>query len=116
MKMTTASAREAIIRKFTNYRKLNLKGESPGQTTEAAAMTLAANALADLRSYSKGQSVFKIRKHDDIRARRDEILRSDPSLAQIGAYSKAVKQLWAEEEDHGFWEAQALEIGNDVYL
>jgi hypothetical protein len=114
--MSSESARTAVIRKFTNYRNLH-KNEttSSGENTEVAAMREVANQLADFRTYSKGRTVFKLRKHNEIRARQEALCRADPSLAPIAAYSKAVKQLWSEEDDHGYWEAEARELGDDIF-
>lgn len=109
--MTNSTAREAIIRKFTNYRK----NKADNDSAEANAMRYAADLIANFQSYSKGQSLFKKRKHNEIRARRNELCLADPGLAQIAAYSKAVKQLWAEEVDHAHWESQAREIGDEVF-
>jgi hypothetical protein len=114
--MTLASAREAIIRKFTNYRNTYKRNQDERVTDRDTfdAMKLAASALVDLKTFTKGRNLFKKRNHTDILAKRDQIMGENPAISQVGAYQKALKLLWSEA-DQPFWEAQALGEAEDIF-
>jgi hypothetical protein len=77
-------------------------------------MKEAAKALVDLKTFSKGRNLFKKRKHIEVIAKRDELISNNPEISKIGAYQKALKQLWANA-DQEFWEAQAIGEVQDIY-
>jgi hypothetical protein len=114
--MTIATAREAIVRKFTNYRNTYRRNQEERLTDRDLqdTMRLAASALLDLKTFSKGKSLFKRRKNSDILAKRDEIMLDDPVISKVGAYQRALKLLWngAEQE---VWEAQAAGEAEDIF-
>ena len=90
--MSLATARETIIRKFTNYRN-SFKRNSENRLTDTdlyAAMKQAASALVDLKSYSKGKNSFKKHKREEISTLRDRIMRESPGISRIGAFQKAL--------------------------
>lgn len=111
--MTYQQAITTIIRKYTNY--LNRARQNENGHTNTAAIKAAANSLVDLKTYSKGKTVFKKRKHEQIHARQQKLMETNPTLPRIGAYQSALKQLWAEEEDHDYWEAQAKATADDIF-
>lgn len=120
--MTSASARDSIVRKFTNYRNTRKKliadphgGIHSCECAEIAeGLKTSASAIFDLKSFTKGRSLFKERKNDEILDRRDQIMEEEPSLPQIAAYQKALKQLWVEA-DQDWWEAQAVDLTENIY-
>jgi hypothetical protein len=120
LQMTLASARESIIQKFTNYRNVILRRAQISNQTKQEnselldAMKLAASALVDMKTFNKGRSLFKQRKESEILARRDELMNIDESLSQVGAYQKALKQLWATV-DQDWWDAQAVGEMEDIH-
>ena len=77
-------------------------------------MKSAASALVDLKTYSKGRTLFKKKRNTEILAKRAEIMAKDPSLPKIAAYQKALKQLWSNQ-DQDVWEARATGEANDIY-
>jgi hypothetical protein len=116
--MTIATARDAIVRKFTNYRNTYRRNQEERITVTDRelldTMKLAASALVDLKTFSKGRSLFKRRKHSDILKERDVIMLDDPNMSQVGAYQKALKLLW-NDADQDIWEAQAQGEAEDVF-
>ena len=77
-------------------------------------MKAAASALIDLKTFSKGRSLFKRKKNSEILERRAEIMDENPNVPHIAAYQKALKQLWSEQ-DQDVWEAQAIGEVEDIY-
>jgi hypothetical protein len=75
-------------------------------------MKLAAVALVDMKTFSKGRDLFKRRKASEILIRRDEIMLANPEISQVGAYQKALKQLWSDA-DQDWWDVQASSVGLD---
>jgi hypothetical protein len=106
--MTLAKARESIVRKFTNYRTRHHKpDETPSSTQqEMESRKIAASALFDLKTVTKGRNRFKRKKYSDIIRRRDELMKEDPKLSQVGAFQKSFKELW-QEADQDYWEQEA---------
>jgi len=114
--MTIACAKETIVRKFTNYRNKH-KNEDEDLLRHhemSEKMLVAAAALVDLKAYSKGKRLFRKRMYDGIAASRDTLLKHNSNLSHIGAFQKALKQMW-DAEDHDYWEAQAAGDPEDVY-
>jgi hypothetical protein len=114
--MTISTARETIVRKFTNYRN-NFKRNMEDRLTDRHlydSMKEAASALVDLKTYSKGRNLYKRRNRDVILTKRDEILSETPELTKIGAFQKAMKHLWGSA-DQGYWEAQGVGEAEDIY-
>jgi hypothetical protein len=107
-----SQARERIIRVFTNYR--GRKNKAKESTAETDALKKAASSLFDLKSYSKGKSVFLKRHRDQVLARRDELIKSE-GLIPVAAYQKASKQLWLEEENHEYWDSIAEGLSDDIF-
>jgi hypothetical protein len=66
-----------------------------------------------MKSFSKGRDLFKEEKHSEITTRKTEILLSGEVTSPVGAYQRALKELW-EEADQDDWEAQAKTKGKDV--
>jgi hypothetical protein len=114
--MTLAKARESIVRKFTNYRTRHHKPDDPPLSSqqELESRKIAASALFDLKTVSKGRNHFKRKKYADIIRRRDQLLKEDPKLSQVGAFQKAFKELW-QATDQDYWEQRASE-GNDLSI
>lgn len=112
--MTHATAMDALVRKFTNYRNTRKRGTDETHTAHIEALKSAAAAIVDLKSYSKGRNLFKMQHNTEILAKRDELLEENPSLSQVGAYQKALKELWLST-DQEFWEAQAASVAEDIY-
>ena len=110
MQFDRSRAREAIVRKFTNYRNRNRSKDQSNEAVEA--MKDAAAALLDLKTSSKGRSLFKRRKFTEILDRRDQILESDPQIPAVAAFQKAYKQMWTDA-DQEYWEAQAEVVDDD---
>lgn len=111
------SARDMIVRKFTNYRnhmKRIQKTDSASADDLIESMKRAASALVDLKSYSKGKALFKKKTHTKIAVLRDSLLRNNPNLSRLGAYQKALKQKWSEA-DHEYWEVKAIGEAEDIY-
>lgn len=113
-KMTQASAMDALVRKFTNYRNTRKRGLDEVQISIIENLKIAAAAIVDLKTYSKGKTLFKMRKSAEILARRDELVEENQDLSQVGAYQKALKELWVSA-DQEFWEAQAASVADDIY-
>lgn len=114
--MTLKEARSIIVRKFTNYRN-KLERNSKGNATNEdviEAMKVAASAIIDYRSYGKGRQLFRRKKHVEILALRDTLMKDDSSLPQIAAYQKAHKQLW-EKEEQDSWNEKALGEPEDIF-
>jgi hypothetical protein len=110
--MSRTEARIAIVRKFTNYRTRNSKAPDDTQVL-LEAMKVAASALFDLKSITKGRTLFKRKRYVEIIRRRDEIMLNDPLISQLGAFQKANKELW-QEADQEHWEREAsLEFNDD---
>ena len=112
--MTQATARDIIVRKFTNYRNNRRDKSDDNGRAEVDALEANAVALMELRSYSKGKALFNKEKEKEIATRKAMLLAADPSLVPIGALQKAMKQLWAEA-DREFWEAQASSDDEEIY-
>jgi hypothetical protein len=114
--MSISDAQSAIVGKFTNYRSRNksqLAGShSESESAEIEALKVAAAALFDLKTVTKGRTLFMRQQSPDIIRRRDAILEENPALSQIGAFRKASKQLW-QEADRVQWEKDALESSDD---
>jgi hypothetical protein len=104
---------KAIVRKFTNYRNTR-KRLIDDRTLEIKALQEAAAALVDLKSVTSGRDLFKEEMHSDIVSRRTMILLKDPDMSKVGAYSKALAELWSEA-DREEWEAKAKNISKDVH-
>jgi hypothetical protein len=76
-------------------------------------MKIAVSALFDLKSITKGRSLFKRKKYVEIIRRQDDIMMNDPLASQLGAFQKASKELW-QEADQDKWERDAsLEHNED---
>jgi CHASE3 domain sensor protein len=103
-------AREAIVRKFTNYRNRNKAKDQSQESIETMKETAA--AFLDIRASTQGRSHFKRRKFTAILARRDQILEEDPGLPQVAAFQKAFKEMW-NEADQEFWEEQASSVRDE---
>jgi G3E family GTPase len=126
LKLTLAAARESIVRKFTNYRNQKLRSETcscgnSNSTREGdehsklvESMKLAASALIDMKTFSKGRNLFKVKQWDEIVRRRGDIMKEDPSMPKVSAYQKALKELWFAA-DQDWWEAQAAGELEGVY-
>ena len=101
--MNLAKACDTIVRKFTSYRSRHLKADttSGAEQREIDALKLAASALVDWKSLTKGRALFKRRNYTEIIRRRDAIMKEDPRISQLGAFQKASKELW-QEADPGF--------------
>jgi hypothetical protein len=110
--MTYNTARNTIVRKFTNYR-MNWKKVSDDHEV-AEALKKCAMVLFDARTFSKGRILFKRRKNTEINNKRDEILRENPDISRVGAFQKAWKILWADA-DQEYWEELASREAEDVY-
>jgi hypothetical protein len=104
---------DTIIRKFTNYRN-SRKRQMEGGTAEIEIMKVAAAALVDLKSFSKGRSLFRRERREEILARRSEILENDPKATPVGAYQVSLKELW-EAANQKYWEQRAAELSQDIY-
>jgi hypothetical protein len=52
--------------------------------------------------------------HSKIASRRTEILLGNPSMSKVGAYAKALAELWAEANQE-LWESEAASIPKDIY-
>ena len=74
--MSLATARETIVRKFTNYRNKykNEEGDPSLNLDVSEKMQDAASALVDLKAYGKGKRMFRRHMLDDINARKDAIV------------------------------------------
>src|ERR1700744_6133053 len=94
--MELSEARQALLRKWTNYRATKLDTSSAPNAPQVAALKAAAAALCDLKAYSKGKSLFKEQNETGIKMRQNQILGLNPSMSQIGAYQTALKELWRE--------------------
>jgi hypothetical protein len=113
--MTISLARDTIVRKFTNYRNKMRRGGDDTATRELSEdLKRAADALVNLKSFSKGKSLFKRTLNTEILSKRDEILQDNPSLTRIGAFQKALKLLWASA-NQDYWEAQACGEIEEIY-
>jgi len=114
--MTIASAREIIIRKFTNYRNSRKRNDDKNAVDREIIESLntAASAIMDLKAFSGGKRLFKKECHNEIAAKRDELVEDDPELPLVAAYQKALKTLW-DNADHDFWENKAGDIIEDIY-
>jgi hypothetical protein len=104
---------KAIIQKFTNYRQ-SRKKVIDDRTAEIEALKAAAAALVDLKTFSKGRTLFRRRMHTQIRQKKESIMADSPHISAIGAYQKAQKILW-DEADQDHWEADAVAERNDIY-
>jgi hypothetical protein len=116
LQMTLAKARESIVRKFTNYRTRHLKPDEPSVSAQQdlESRKVAASALFDLKTASKGRNHFKRKNYPDIIRRRDQLLKDDPKQSQVGAFQKASKEMW-QAADQGYWEREASEE-NDLSI
>ena len=113
--MTRASAIDALVRKFTNYRNSRKKTTDENRASEDTdALKAAAAALVDLKTYSKGRNLFKERNNAEILAKRDLLMEENPKLSRVGAFQKALKELW-HDADQEFWDAQATSEADDIY-
>ena len=116
--MTLNIAKETIVRKFTNYRnkiRRTLGNEEAISSREMAdAFAQAAAALVDLQKVKQGKSCFKTAMHMEICLRRDQIMADVPNMSKVGAYQKALKELWstADQEE---WESKAAESIEDIF-
>ena len=102
----------AIVRKFTNYRNTRKK-QLDDRVVELEAIKNAAAALTELKAYSNGRDVFRQEKHSEITERKKELMHTGEVTSGVGAYQRAVRELW-EEEDQDYWEEKAAEYGKDV--
>ena len=112
-------AKETIVQKFTNTRnswKRNSHGENRVSERELHdAMVSAANALVDLKSFSKGKSLFRKKNENEIIEKRNVLVNSPINMSPIGAYQKALRILWSEA-DQDKWEAKAAGELEDIYV
>jgi hypothetical protein len=83
-------------------------------TAEIESMKVAAAAIIDLKSYSKGRSLFKKEMQHMITTRRSEILASDPKASAVGAYQTALKELWGDANQK-YWEQRAIGDSKDIH-
>ena len=112
--MTYSIARDTIVRKFTNYRNHHKQVESR-RSNQTVALKEAGEKLADLKTYNRGKRLFKAKHQDAIDARRIELLASNPTMLPIVAYQKALKVLWANE-DEAYWDSLAeTEFKDEIY-
>ena len=114
--MDYSSAKDAIIRKFTNYRN-NRRRNATATVDEGdllQAMKTAASALFDLKAFSNGRELFKKRMQPEIVARRSEILREKPNTHMIAAFQMAFKEMW-ERADKDLWEQRAGEESENIF-
>ena len=114
--MTLAKAREGIMRKFTNYRGRHLKSDGISDTAqqEFESRKLAAAALVDWKTLSRGRALFKRRNYSAIITRREELMKEDPKLCQLGAFQKAFKERW-QAADQEYYEREASDE-NDLSI
>jgi hypothetical protein len=103
---------DAIVRKFTNYR--NARKKRLAETTQSDKVSDAATFLMDMKSFSKGRDLFKEEKHAEITTRKTEILLSGEVTSPVGAYQRALRELW-EEADREDWERRAETHGKNIY-
>lgn len=113
------SMRESIMRKFTNYRTRNRNTGDQGPEPKCKwdkqeLLERAANAIIDMKSFTKGKSLFKRRKHAEILEKRDLILSKTPGCSQIGAYQKSLSMLWSDA-DQEWWENRASSEKDEQY-
>ena len=112
--MLYSTARDAIVRKFTNYRNHNKHADSR-EARKALALKEVGEKLVNLKSSSRGKRLFKLQHQDTISAQQTELLTANPKLLPVVAYQKAVKFLW-EKEDEDHWEALAeTELSDEIY-
>ena len=81
---------------------------------DPAGCKLAADALIDMRSFTRGKSLFRKRKERAILTRRDELMLANPKISKIGAYQKALKELWASADQES-WEKKGVSELEDKY-
>jgi hypothetical protein len=113
--MSYSNAREALLRKFTNYHNNQKRNTGLDSSTEMiAAMNVSASALFDMKSQTSGRDLFRQRMESDIMARRTEILNEVPGLSPIAAFQKALKELW-DRADRAVWEKEAVASSKDIY-
>src|ERR1700754_4306499 len=112
--MTSTTALDALVRKFTNYRNTRKRYTDDARESDKEAMKASAIALVDLKTYSKGRNLFKMRNNAEILEKRDILMLKNPKLSQVGAYQKALKELWSEADQES-WEAQASSDADDIY-
>ena len=112
--MIYSTARDAIVRKFTNYRNHQKEVDFRG-CREALAMKELSKQLADLKTFSRGKTLFKKRNSDLISAEQETLLELNPNMLPVVAYQKAVMSLWSQE-DKELWDKLAEgEIDDGVY-
>jgi hypothetical protein len=97
---------------FTNYR--GRKAKATQAKADNDALRAAAASIIDLKTYSKGKTVFVKRNKSRILERRDLLIKKE-GLVSVAAYQKATKQLWNEEENQDYWEAQAEGLADNVF-
>jgi hypothetical protein len=73
-----------------------------------------AAALLDLKSVTSGRELFKERMHSAILSRRSMIMLRNPDTSMVGAYAKALAELWGEA-DQEHWESEAESASVDVH-
>jgi hypothetical protein len=116
--MSYANAREALLRKFTNYHNNQKRTAQAGLDSPAAdtitAMNVSASALFDMKNQTSGRDLFRQEMEPDIMARRAEILKETPGLSPIAAFQKALKELW-DRADQAVWAEEALVSSEDIY-
>ena len=111
--MTRADARVTLLRKFTNDRRQRLSNTGDDGSPDNHGHVAAA-ALFDFKNYSKGKSLFKSRHEKQIRERKLQLLKENSALGSIGAYQRAVKELWAAEDEQ-YWEREAETGRDDIF-
>lgn len=74
----------------------------------------AASVLYDLKTATKGRSLFKRNKYDEIIKRRKEIIDDQPSMSQVGAFQMALRELW-EKADQEYWERKGSDSSDFVF-
>jgi hypothetical protein len=106
---------EAIVRKFTNYRNYErVKQKITGKTKATDTINNAAATLLELKAFSKGRDLFKEENHSQITVRKTEILLSGEVTSSVGAYQRALRELW-EEADQEDYEKRAKTARKDIF-
>ena len=75
---------------------------------------LAASALVDFQKVNRGKICFKKHMHKEITTLRDKFMREDENISKVGAYQKALKELWIKA-DQDVWDSKAAEETLDIY-
>lgn len=108
LQLDVAQARQKIVKKFTNYRYAHKENSTnTSASNKALAFSDAASAyFIDVKSYSKGKSLFREQNQSQINLLRDKLM-EEGHLPRVAADQKAVRLLWSEA-DQGMWEARAF--------